>query len=71
MPSILPTTSVLCSVSGIATGNETGSPSDFLVDYLDFFGTIISIFNLSLRGPLTKALFLVTIEALIVFIKFH
>ena len=68
---MLPLSFVLFCVSGIATGNETGSPSDFLVDYLDFFGTIIYIFNLSLRGPLTKALFLVTIEALIVFIKFH
>ena len=48
------------------TGNETGSTSDVLGAYLDICGTIISNLNLSPRSTLTKVLFLVMIEALIV-----
>ena len=51
----------------IENGNETGSPSGVLVASLYLCVTIISRLNLSPRIPLTKSLFLVLIEALIVF----
>ena len=50
---------------GIVTGNETGSPSGVLVASFDLCGTIIYSLNCSPRSPLTKAFFLVIIEAII------
>ena len=52
-------------------GNETGSPSDVLGASLAICGTIISSLNCYNRIPLTKALFLVMIEALIFFRNGH
>ena len=55
----------------IENGNETGIPSDVLVYSLSLCGTIISSLKCSPRSPITKALFSVTIEALIVYINGH
>ena len=63
--------SVLFSVTGIATGNETGIHSDVLGDPLALCGSIIYILNCSTRSSLTKALFLVIIEDLMFFLNGH
>ena len=63
---LLPLYFMLSCFSWIATHNETVYPSDVLGDYLSLCGTIIYIIKLSPRITLTKALFLVIIEALIV-----
>ena len=63
---IMPLTSMLFSLSGIVTVDETVSTSDFLGSSLDLCGTIINILNFSPRSPLTKALFLVIIEVWII-----
>ena len=62
---MLPLTSVLFCVSRVVTGNDTGSPSDVLGDYLALYVTIVSILNCSPRSTLTKAFYLVIIEDLI------
>ena len=64
--SMMPPTSVLFCISGIATGNETSINYDVLGDSLALFGTIISSLNWYTRSLPTEALFLVIIEALIV-----
>ena len=69
--SILPLTYVLFFVSDIATSNETGNLSDVLGNFLDICVTIISILKFSIMSPLTGALFLVSIEALIAFSNSH
>ena len=53
------------------TDNETGISSNVLGDLLAICGTNISIINYSTRSPLTKALFLVIVEPLIVCRKGH
>ena len=63
---LLPISSIFFCFPWIETGNETGSPSDVLGYSLDLCRTIISILNFSPRSPLSKAFFLVTIEALFV-----
>ena len=68
---MIPLSSVLFLASGIATGNETVSPSDVLGASLDLCGTIISSFNFSHSSPLTKALLSAIIEALIFFRNGH
>ena len=62
---------MLFCVSTITTSNKTGSPSGILGDFLDICGTIISRLNFSPRSPLTKALLLVIIKALIIFRDGH
>ena len=62
---------MLSFVSWVVTGNETGSPSGVLIASLDLRGTIISNLNCSHRSQLTKELFLVIIESLIVFNNGH
>ena len=57
---------MLSSLLWIVNGNKTGSLSDVLGDSLALYGTIISILNCSTRNPLTKSLFVVIIEDLIV-----
>ena len=61
MLSILPLSCVLFFVSGIETGNETGSTYDVLGASLDICGTIITSLNWSTRSKLTKELFKVII----------
>ena len=63
---MIPMTSVLFFISGIANGNANGSPYDVLGASLDLCGTTISILNCYPRNKMTKELFLVIIEALIV-----
>ena len=55
----------------IEDGNENISPSNVLVASLDICGTIISGLNCSPGIPLTRALFSVTIETLIVCMNGH
>ena len=68
---MLTLSSVLFCIYGIATGNETGIPSDVLGDPLALCETIISSLNCSPRSPLTKMFFLVIIEALIIYTNDH
>ena len=69
--SILTLTSVLFCISEIVTGNETCIPYDVLVHSFDICGTTISSLKFSPSIPLTEALFLVNISALIVCSKVH
>ena len=55
---MLPLSSVIFCVSGIATGSKTGSFSDVLGDYVDNCGTTIYISSFSPRIPLTEAFFI-------------
>ena len=55
--SLMPLSYMLFCVSWIMTGNETGSPIDFLGAYLDICGTITSSLNYSPRSPLNKSYF--------------
>ena len=71
MLSILPLSYMLFCVSRIVTGKKTGSSSDILGACLVICGTIISRLNCYPRTPLTKALFLVIIEAWIVHSNGH
>ena len=63
---LLPLSLMISCFTYIETLNETVSPSDVLGASLALCVTIISSLNFSPRIPLTKALLLVTIEALIV-----
>ena len=63
---MMPLTSILLCVYGIATGIESGSTADALAVYLDLCGTIISRFNCHPRSPLINGLLSVIIGALIV-----
>ena len=66
-----PLSSMLSCFTWTKTGNETGSPYNVLGDFLDLCETIIPTLNCYPRSPLTKTLFLVMIEALIVFRNGH
>ena len=63
---MLPLTSLLFCVSGIATNNETGIPSGVLGASLILCGSIISSLNCSPSIRPNDALFLVIIDTLIV-----
>ena len=62
---MLPLPSVLFCISKIVIDNETVITSNILGSYLALCGTIIYILNWSSRSTLTKELFLVIIESLI------
>ena len=68
---LLPLSLMLSCFSWIATGNESGSPSDFLGTSLTLCVTIISSLKWYPRSLLTKAFLSVIFEALIVCMNGH
>ena len=71
VPSIMPLSSVLCCISGIATGNVNGSSSGFWGASLALCGTTIYSLNCYSGSPLINELLLVIIESIIVYRNVH